>query len=394
LADGKVRPAETVHKDDGMIKECFRVKLGSRVAALCAAMTVATLLVGSADVTAQVSYVTIGPVATPSPEASVSVDSPLTCSDLDPNVPNRAFVKVGTQVNVDALATATGHCEVWYQQTYWWSEYRYFAYIHWSNTPPGGSTSWAHFAGPWPPPAIDPTQFDTKNPGTGTGTQTFWLNTEGKYTLEFESQLGTTSCSLPGYSDSPRTSVELNAVKCRPLFSSYGHFAADTNPIVIYLPSGSTWDAAEAALEYAKDSWNAQMPSNAQYSVARGTCNGGAGCVQVAESGTQSFCGYASTTSNSNLITGNAVLTLRGDWRTWSPASLKRTFAHELGHFRGLDNYDSSTGSPACAINDAVMQAGFDCGPNEAPMTDVKPSDSRPADSTVYNGNTSVYCGF
>jgi hypothetical protein len=154
------------------------------------------------------------------------------------------------------------------------------------------------------------------------------------------------------------------------------------------------------ALEAAVSSWNSAMASNAQYAVKRGTCDGGPQCVQISED-ILSSCGFANATFNAgtSVITGNAQVVLHATWKAWSQTSLKRTLIHELGHLRGLDNYDPSSRTPPdtgplCAINDAAMQDQFTCGPGETPMDNVTPSDALPAQSSVYNGKTRTYCGF
>ena len=345
------------------------------------------------DTPAQVHYETVGTVTQPPPETFLSVQSPLTCSDSSQIVPNHAFVKLGTTLSIDAKATATAHCEVWYYNDYWWSNYRYFSYIDWSYRAPGASVIVYHFAGPWPPPATDPVEYDTRNPGTGTGTQTNIFSTEGKHSLVFYGVIATTNCNFPGLSDeAPR---EVNAVKCRPKFWDR-HLAPNASPVIVYLPTDSYWDDAWTVLQDAVDSWNDQMPSNAQYVAERGTCDGGAGCVQVGEE-IQDFCGWSDADRDGNqVITGNAIIDLKENWNTWNDDSLRRTFAHELGHHRGMDDYDdhNAPSGPQCPINDAVMQNKFSCGSTSTPMDDVTPTDSLPASSSVYGGNTKTYCGF
>jgi hypothetical protein len=155
---------------------------------------------------------------------------------------------------------------------------------------------------------------------------------------------------------------ELCVVACRPRFGD--RHLTPSVAIEVFLPSDSSWDAAVADLENAIADWNSNMPASGQFNstVQRGTCNGGAGCVQVGEAN-QGPCGSANGTPDANEeITGNATATIRDNWRTWTSASLRRTFKHELGHLRGLQDFDGATDPVSCQISDAVMQDEFTCG--------------------------------
>ena len=122
-------------------------------------------------------------------------------------------------------------------------------------------------------------------------------------------------------------------------------------------------------------------------------CTSGPRCINVAATSSLGSCGFASwapPNSSTGEHTGTLLIELDSTWATWSSQSLERTFAHELGHFMGLNNYTA-----ACGVNDAAMQATFVCGPGATPSTTVSMNDDYlPAVNTVYGGKSKLSCGF
>lgn len=73
----------------------------------------------------------------------------------------------------------------------------------------------------------------------------------------------------------------------------------------------------------------------------------------------------------------------------YSSDGLQRTFAHELGHFIGLANYNSA----ACDVSDAVMQDQFNCS-SQSVMKAVTINDYLPVANSVYGTKSRKSCGF
>lgn len=89
------------------------------------------------------------------------------------------------------------------------------------------------------------------------------------------------------------------------------------------------------------------------------------------------------------LITGNMELRLHTDWANFSAQGLRRTFAHELGHFVGMDNLNPAH----CAVDDAVMQDQFNCE-SATVLNQPNLNDTLPVNNTVYGGKTKAACGW
>lgn len=156
----------------------------------------------------------------------------------------------------------------------------------------------------------------------------------------------------------------------------------------------TSMSAAATPLDQAIQDWNNQLAGTGVVFERTGTdCGSGARCIKVAASPLSS-CGLASwdpPDPNTGLWTGGLLLELHSSWSAFSSASLQRTFAHELGHFLGLNNYMSATG---CDVDDAVMRDDFVCGPTASPGVAITGSDALPVVKSTYGGGTKVTCGW
>jgi hypothetical protein len=196
-------------------------------------------------------------------------------------------------------------------------------------------------------------------------------------------------------------SVVLNALQCEPKWQTDGngnliHLAPPTSPnkIDIYLDPDSLSGAA-SALDAAIGGWNPQLTGTGiELRRVNSPCGTGPGCVTV-QSASLGGCGFTPpvSTDSTGQIVGNIFLQIRANWSTFTPDSLQRTLAHEIGHLLGLANYDATEACDTTG-NSAVMQENFTCGPDSSPSVNVTINDYLPVKNTVYGGNTRNTCGF
>lgn len=88
--------------------------------------------------------------------------------------------------------------------------------------------------------------------------------------------------------------------------------------------------------------------------------------------------------------TGGLRLQISTSWASYSAAEQRRTLAHELEHFLGMDNLPG----PGCAQSAAVMQPDFACATGSNPVSTLTATDYVPVASTGYGGHTKKACGF
>ena len=210
------------------------------------------------------------------------------------------------------------------------------------------------------------------------------------------SQTSPTNCSFPAPGPADNQPVTMHALQCEPKFLDDGdgdipHLGVPLfgDRIEVALPT--TMAAAASDLDAAITDWNTRV-SGVGIEFERVTsCMSGPRCINV-ETASIASCGFAVwgiPDAATGEHTGGLKLQLHPNWSTFSSASLRRTFTHELGHFLGLDNYTTS-----CATNDAMMQQNFACGSGSSPAYTVTINDYLPVTNTTYGGNTKLSCGF
>jgi hypothetical protein len=200
-----------------------------------------------------------------------------------------------------------------------------------------------------------------------------------------------TACVIQPTTFPQEQTITMNALKCEPKFLGDDRHLEPTT-IEIYLPPAMS--AAQTALEAAAQDWNGAS-TGVTLHVTSTSCGEGPHCVTVRTGNIGNFCGLADANvdPDTGLISGNATITLQPTWDDpvsgYSAEGLQRTFAHELGHLLGLDNYNAA----ACGVSDAAMQDQFAC---QAPtvMHDVTENDSLPTSNSVYGGQSKLSCGF
>jgi hypothetical protein len=216
-------------------------------------------------------------------------------------------------------------------------------------------------------------------------------STLGQATLRFTEVIITTACEIsPSEKVVERTAYVL---QCEPQFLDT-HLAVPTPPdkVQIYLDP-STMSSATIPLEEAIQNWNDNLTGTGMNFERTGTdCGTGPRCIKVVPASISS-CGFAAWSSDpkTGLLTGHLQIQLHPDWATFSAASLRRTFVHEIGHFLGLDNYGPASG---CGVDDAMMRDDFVCGPSSSPGVSLTGSDALPAAKSTYGGGPKTACGW
>lgn len=324
----------------------------------------------------------------------------ITKSDGSCTVQNGSYVRTSTNYTLHVLAEAYGQCQ-----------WRY-----WSCSPapcgcanflapqlrrPDGVGILLYNSHPLSPFSIGPIypndtslqQWDsrvsgqTSPPGRGWNTG----GTLGEATLRFTEGIVTTACNItPSQKVIDKTAY---VVQCQPKFlSDNGHLEPDS--IEVFLDPASM-SAAEPALDLAIQDWNNNVTGTGVALARTGSdCGTGPRCIRVIVDPLLPKCGggsYDPVDPVTGYIPGGLVLKLHSSWSTFTAASLQRTFAHELGHFLGLDDYTPATG---CGVDDAVMRDDFVCGPANSPGVAVTLSDAIPVAKSTYGGGTKTTCGW
>lgn len=209
---------------------------------------------------------------------------------------------------------------------------------------------------PTPPLGTNSTGFDFSPTSLGT------------YTYTSYTSIDATSCGLTPTSVAAQP-FRVNVLKCEPIFlnnSGQVPHLDTSNPIQIYLPSNMV-SVLGTPLQDAVDDWNSkQLGPTLQ--VVTSQCSYGPNCVSVIEDSSLGMCGEASYVSMNSMtgVTSGMVLKVDSNWADWTPSGARRTFAHELGHYHGMNNANAAN----CQVNDAVMQDTFNCG-GQNEMDDV-----------------------
>lgn len=240
------------------------------------------------------------------------------------------------------------------------------------------------------------TTVPTNTTSTGVGYSTAIL---GAHTYTSSTNATQTSCTLAPPSFPQNHAITVNALKCQPKFVDdtavdMPHLAPPASPdkVEVFLDPASMADAA-TALDAAIADWNTSVSgAGVPFDRVSVACGNGPRCITV-EATSPEACGRSEwgAPDGSGAHTGFLKLQVLPSWNTWTPESLQRTFAHELGHFLGVGNYSAPT---SCVADDAVMHPGFGCGPTVTPLKTVTLNDSLPILNGVYGGKSKRSCGF
>jgi Dual-action HEIGH metallo-peptidase len=234
----------------------------------------------------------------------------------------------------------------------------------------------------YPNPNTGPSTLDTRPLNTSTPDIPQWtFYNEGERELRSGSNISLNCGSSVTYVEAAKT---YNVVKCEPFFFATNEHL-DAAEIDILLPSNSQYSAG---LNDAIADWNSKLAGTGVHFNRKTTSctTTGPHCVNVIPDTTILICGYGGPGgTNANGVAQNPVIKINSNF-TFTVTGLQRTFAHEIGHLLGMDNY------LPCPKNDAVMQEQFYCDQNE--MANVTTSDWLPVVKSVYGGGTKSRCGW
>lgn len=219
----------------------------------------------------------------------------------------------------------------------------------------------------------------------------------GPHVITSTTNASSTSCSItPSFAQN--VAITVNAVACEPNFwADNSHLAVPPAPskVKVYLPSGMA--ALATTLDNAITDWNLGIATTSlELERVTTACGNGPDCITVVAENVPNgvggyYCGYAKW-DPPDLVTGEhtggLLLKIATNWSSFNTAERRRTFAHELGHFLGMDNL---TG---CAGNSAVLNPDFSCAASSSPLTTPTATDYVPIVSSVYGGHTKKPCGF
>jgi hypothetical protein len=260
-------------------------------------------------------------------------------------------------------------------------------------------------AGPHPSQQLDTTVLGTTNgPISRSTTQ------QAEYTFRWRVQTSGTSCGIQPLSH-PQEFLTFNVIRCRPEWFIEEvdgepvplgfNYQAPPGPITIAVPSG--YDAAYGPAASAAADWASRLGRQIQV-LPNSTCPPGAGtCVGMREDhgtvpGDPPGCASLGTSSPTptGAWTDTMYVRFSPGWRSSHVDRIRRTIAHELGHYFGLGNRLD----PSCLFGDTVMGAptGESCN-DPAPLpagTPLGPTvgDARPLTETTYGSGNRLVCGW
>jgi len=257
-------------------------------------------------------------------------------------------------------AQTEGRCRYYVQNKFCWvagEQVRYLTYTQFNEN--GGTWN-----DPVNPPFPYPQSYSTYVAGQTSGPISKTFTTLGRTTINARTKASATDCQFLPEHFNPEEPLVVNVVKCKPNFWDR-RLAPGEDPIQVHVPSGSSWDAAAAALDRAIAQWNPYLVgTNVNLAPTRIACGTGPRCVNVEAGAPDNLCGW--TDANGSPITGlivaDAVIKLNDNWSTYNADSLDRMFMHELGHLLGLSDSDTT-----CGTNDAAMRNNFTCGSAATP---------------------------
>jgi predicted Zn-dependent protease with MMP-like domain len=204
-------------------------------------------------------------------------------------------------------------------------------------------------------------------------------------------------------------SFTANVLECKPAWyineADTMNYHAPTGTITIAVPSSLSSTAVVAAVEAAAEDWETAL--NRTIDVVLNTlCNStDERCIELkADYGTLeqdgAGCGQFNGTSpdaNGAWELGNSLIRFRStalNSQNTHPDYLRRTMAHEIGHYFGLQNRED----PSCVPTISIMATGGQCGNPDAPDSDYKlgptASDISPLLESTYGNQIRATCGW
>jgi hypothetical protein len=331
--------------------------------------------------------------------ASEHIDGFLSKSGCVNPIVDDTYLKVGTQYQVDALATVTGYC----QRTGFRcptaltcgcypdpNEYRGVAAINIRELDVSGAVVF------YPNPNTGPATCDTRASGTTTPDSATWTFTvQGVRTLRYKNQVATASACNEGLV-SVETDRRFIVTKCIPQFQRDAngnliHLKPNPNApytTLVYIPPTMN-TRMRAGIENAIAAWNDALAGSGlpRFQATDVLC-GGAYCVKTQQDNipTNDDCArgvYAADPTTGEVF--SATITFPSVSGTWGIPFNTRLAEHELAHLLGLKENTTN-----CPTTDSLMRP-VACNGGSFPTT-PQPSDYLPVVQSVYGQTPTLTC--
>jgi hypothetical protein len=245
-------------------------------------------------------------------------------------------------------------------------------------------------------------EIDTR-PQSQTGTTSTglnWLAYDGTVQFTSNTVIDKTACNLPP-GDVQANPFTVHALACKPEWAMSEFFPVNfyvpPGDITIALPSGFS-DALNEAQAAAFD-WSLALNRTINV-VENATCAvDDPRCVYFTndqEDGPNDNCASfqgGSYNSDTGAWTHSGHIRLQPKWNGGHTDNLRKTIAHELGHYFGLANRIGST----CTASNTIMQGAL-CYSATAPAQGTAlgptPDDSSPLNNSTYGNKVRSICGW
>lgn len=227
----------------------------------------------------------------------------------------------------------------------------------------------------------------------------------GEHTITSITGWNPTPCNLDPTTFTSDQPFTVHVMACKPEWFTGGtptvNFQAPaTGGITIVIPSG--FEDARGPAEQAAADWSAALGRNVTVQAGYGTCAAGDPlCIQLKDdhgtlpgdpAGCASF-GTATYDPSTGAWQGSTSVRFELNWKGGHPDNLRRTIAHELGHYFGLANRLHSS----CSQSGTVMGA-TSCYASQAPPagTALGPSasDVSALVNSTYGSHVRSICGW
>jgi hypothetical protein len=347
---------------------------------------------------AQAIYKKVGTDWVATPQAYFSATG-VECSNEGEYFPDKSFVKQGLEVLIDARVEATGHCDVYVGQTYFWSEYREFGQIYWSHTPNGKTKKNLYYSATNPGPEEDWQVYDTRIPGSGNPGTTQFASELGPWLFTFYADMYATHCKYTGVTDV--ISPKLYVTPCRPTWYLDGikqTRAPASGDITIAVPSG--FETAKGPADAAASAWSAAMGRTVQAQSNTTCTTKDPNCIQLTDtfpvnsSDCAQFFPTAGTDASGYWVQSSEIQ-MKNTYKGADSTRIEEIIGHELGHYFGLYNMDDASCTDSNTVMNAAAPGGCYSGtaPNPTPQTGPTPADKE-ALRVPYGDGVPITCGW
>jgi hypothetical protein len=340
--------------------------------------------------------------------------------DASCTLENGGFIRADVSYKVHFKAQVSGGCKTFVYQCTGWANctcmetLSYQRGIGTTYLYDYKETPYSYFQAIVPTNQFDIMSIDTTVPtgtsSTGAGWQPF---VEGQHTITSSSGWNQTPCNHQPATFTSDQPFVANVMKCQPKWYMWGTptllnmHAPATGEIRIVIPS-TEYEYAREPAKLAASAWATGLGRMVTVVEGYGTCDGEDPlCITFQqdwgtrpnEPGCAGFQGSSYTSTG--VWTGNGTVRLNPDWKSGHPGVVKRTIAHELGHYFGLGNRDHATCDYRNTIMSAlapVPQGQSPCNSTAAPPSDEAQgptwSDISALQNSTYGNQVRSTCGW